>query len=179
MGEDTERLPAPTLQNLDAQVPLVREAYAILQRAAQPAPGDLARSRELVVQFDDLLATKQDYIDWLDGLRRTELQPDAQTGLTARLRQLRDSHRSYLNSLPPSFAGCETIRVQMQQLNLAMAIEEQGSPDGTTGNADRLASLYLHAGVFARTAFAHFEVAKARLQQDILTALSPAKPRTF
>lgn len=168
VGEDSERPPAPTLQNLAAQVPLVREAYAILQRAAQPTAGDLARSRELVAQFDDLLATKQDYIDWLDGLQRTQLQPGAQINLTARLRQLRDSHRSYLDSLPPDFIGRETILVQMQHLNLAMTSEEQHSPDGATGNADQLAELYLHAGVFARTAFTHFEVAKARLQQDIL-----------
>lgn len=168
VGEDPERLPVPTLQHLAAQVPLVREAYAILQRTGRATPGDLARSRELVAQFDDLLAAKQRYIDWLDELRRAAPRPGAQTDLTARLRQLRDSHRSYLDSLPPDFAGRTTIRAQMQQLNLAMSIEEQSGLDQATVNADRLAELYLHAGVFARTAFAHFEVAKARLQQSVL-----------
>lgn len=166
MDEDDEG--PPSLQTLAARVPLVREAYAILQRAAQPTPADLARSRELVAEFDVLLATKQRYIDWLDGLGRTELRPSAQIDLITRLRQLRDSHRNYLDSLPRDFAGRTTIRAQMQQLSLAMATEEQRSTNGAKENADQLAELYLHAGVFARTVFAHFEVAKARLQQDIL-----------
>lgn len=168
VGDEDERPPVPTLQNLAAQVPLVREAYAILQRTAQPTPDDLARGRELVAEFDALLATKQRYIDWLDELQRTALQPSAQIDLTAQLRQLRDSHRSYLDSLPSDFAGRTTIRAQMQQLSLAMAMEQQRSPDTDADTADRIAELYLHAGVYARTAFAHFEVAKARLQQDIL-----------
>ena len=168
VGDEAEGVPAPTLQNLAAHVLLVQEAYGILRRTVQLAPADLARSRELVAELDVLLASRQRYFDWLDELKRTDLQTATQTSLIPRLRQLRDSHRSYLDSLPEDFAGRQTIRAQMQQLSLAMALEERSSHDVATGTAELISELSLHAGVFVRTAFAHFEVAKARLQRDIL-----------
>ena len=163
----------PSLQELSAHMPLVEEAYSILNRtsssSADPSPGDAGRTSELVTEFDRLIGQRQRYFDWADelvssGSRSADMLP--------RFRGLRDSHQSLMNQLPVNSLAHRTIRPQWQALNLQIGHleeQEQRAEDDSPAHKEELrAQLFILAQVLVHTTFAHFEVAKARLEQEVL-----------
>ena len=160
-----EELPSQIL-GFAAQISLLKEASDILGRArmARLASDDLARSRELVEQFERLLASRQHYIKEIDALRyATEVLPNERTRVLARER---DSIREYVDSLPPRFSGRDAIRSLMQQLNLATKLDERGTDRHGTKQAV-LSNLFYEAELYTRVVFSYVALAKAGLQQHI------------
>ena len=172
-SSDSSPATEPSVQELTAHISLVEEAYAILNRtpgsSAGPAPGDAVRASELATEFDRLIGQRQRYFGWLGELAELASSGSRSADMLPTLRRVRDSHESFMNSLQVNSPARRSIRNQWQQLNLQIGIEEERAEDESPAhNADLLAQLFLHVEVFVRTTFAHFEVAKARLEQEVL-----------
>ena len=152
--------------------PKVREAYALLDRAARNGPaGESAAARALAADFDRLLAARECYIDRVAEARAAAAAAaGAPEDLLPTLRRQRDALRAFLDGLPEDAPGArDIVAATVQSLNLGIAARAD-TPAGPAPGDEAIAELLLHAETMARIALAHVEVARDRLRVEVLGA---------
>ena len=157
-----------TLSTLIDAFPRVREAHAVLDRAARDgAAGELAPARALIAEFDRLLAARDCYIDRVAEARAAAAAGEAPGALLPTLRRQRDTLEAFMDDLPESAAGARDVLLStVQSLNLG--VEAARDRGGAAPDPEALAELLLHAEATARIALAHIAVARARLNAEVL-----------
>lgn len=151
--------------------PKVREAYAVLDRAARDGPaGESAAARALVADFDRLLAARECYIDRVAEARAAAAAGSGPEDLLPTLRRQRDTLQIFLDGLPDDAPGArDAVAATVQSLNLGIdaRADALASP---APDPEAIAQLLLHAETMARIALAHVEVARDRLRVEVLGA---------
>lgn len=159
-----------TLETLVDAFPKVREAYATLDRAARNgAAGELASARALVAEFDRLLAARDCYIGRVAEARAAAAAGVETEALLPTLSRQRDRLEAFMDGVPEGSAGARDVLLStVQSLNLGIAAAHDRGGDGPAPDAEALSELLLHAEATARIALTHIEVARTRLNVEVL-----------
>lgn len=151
------------------ELPRIHAAHGILDRAARRgAAGEVASAHRTIAELDRLIESRDCYFDRIDEGRRMAAQGGSGPGLLPTLREQRDALRAYMDGLPEGFsAGRNSLRAAVQSMNLGIDAATRGG-DAPGHGEDAAAELFLHAAVSARLVFAHAEIARARLETEVL-----------
>ena len=154
-----------TLATLMDEFSQVHKAYEVLSRAAVGgAAAEAGNARALVSGFDRLIAARGCYIDRVADARRHAASVGG-AGVLPTLREQKAALESFMERLPEDFtAGRDMLLSIVQSINIGLA---RGA-DAPAPRSEALAELLLHAETTARIAFAHVEIARARLLSEVL-----------